>query len=90
MKKNEKKINTNYISASDIGQYQYCSISWKLKKQGYEPNTELLNIGRNKHISHGDLIDNSEKLIKNSKKLSLISYILLILAAIIVIIEVLL
>ena len=37
---------SDIIRASEIGQYQYCSISWKLQKNGYRPNSLYLNKGR--------------------------------------------
>ena len=87
MNNKPNKENKNIIRASEIGQYKYCSIAWKLTKQGYKPNSELLYIGRNKHESHGKLIQSSQKLITKSKILILIGFFLLIFAILLIIIE---
>jgi hypothetical protein len=84
-----KKDNKNIIMASEIAQYQYCSIAWKLTKQGYRPKSELLDIGRNKHEAHGKLIQFSEKLLTKSKILILIGCLLLFFAILIIITEIL-
>lgn len=88
MNKNQKN-NKILISASEISQYQYCSIAWKLKKLGYEPNSKALKIGKNKHKQYGIMIDLNEKLNKKSKIFVIISLILLITAVILIILEVL-
>jgi hypothetical protein len=87
-KKLKKKIHKNIISASEIGQYQYCSIAWKLKKMGFEPESELLQIGKDKHESHGKIINHSEKLIKKSYFYKIIGFLLIIITILYFIIEV--
>lgn len=41
------------INASEIGQYEYCSISWDLLRQGHEPISEKLGIGTMMHAEIG-------------------------------------
>ena len=87
--RNESKIEKNsVISASEIGQYCFCSISWYLQKQGFKPNSELLEIGQKKHDEIGQLINKTEIKIIKSKILALIGYIVLFLSIFILIFEV--
>lgn len=87
--RNEGKIEKNsVISASEIGQYCFCSISWYLQKQGFKPNSELLEIGHKKHDEIGQLIKKTEIKIVKSKILALIGYIVLFLSIFILIFEV--
>jgi hypothetical protein len=91
MDTNSKKSNLNnsdIISASEIGQYQYCAISWKLQRRGHHPDSPYLKIGIKKHITHGETIDYIKKIIKKSKILTLTGYLLLFFAIIIIILEV--
>ena len=83
--KNPKKL----ISASEIAQYHYCSIAWKLNKLGYKPDSKSLKIGKNKHEQYGRIIDLNKKLNKKSNISFIISITLLIIAIILIIIEVL-
>lgn len=80
--------SSEIISASEIGQYQFCSISWFLQKCGYKPESPMLNIGLNKHTKLGEIIDFTQSNIKKSKLLSYIGYLILITAVIIFLIEV--
>ena len=48
---------SDIISASDIGQFQYCSVSWYLKKCGYKSESPKLKIGSKKHSKIGEMID---------------------------------
>ncbi|MCJ2513064.1 MAG: hypothetical protein LN408_01280 [Candidatus Thermoplasmatota archaeon] len=88
---NSKKSNLNnsdIISASEIGQYQYCAISWKLQRRGHRPDSSYLEIGIKKHITHGETIDYIKKIIQKSKILTLIGYLSLFFAIFIIILEV--
>ena len=35
---------TDVLSASEIGQYHYCSCAWHLQRCGYEPESPYLEI----------------------------------------------
>ena len=60
-----KGINkTEVLTASEIGQYQYCSCAWMLQRCGYEPESPALNEGRQFHVTLGKTIDGFER--KNS------------------------
>jgi hypothetical protein len=48
---------SDVLSASEIGQYHYCSCAWMLQRYGYEPESPFLETGRQAHISLGDTID---------------------------------
>lgn len=49
----EVKCKRQTINASEIGQYEYCSISWNLARQGYKPVSKKLEIGTMIHIEIG-------------------------------------
>ena len=79
---------SDLIKASEIGQYFYCSVSWYLQKYGYKPQSPLLEIGINKHVKLGDIIDYTETGKKKSRILASFGYLLLIVSVLIVIFEV--
>lgn len=78
----------NAISASEVGQYKYCSISWLLQRRGFKPESKYLNSGTQKHIELGNQIDKSEKQVKISNLIAIIGYLFLIIAVTILIFEV--
>lgn len=82
--------NTDIISASEIGQYHYCSVAWHLQKCGYEPQSLLLDEGVKKHKQLGEVIEKSQKNIRKSRLLSTIGYILLLITTFLFISEVVL
>ena len=89
-KKQNLSRNTEIISASEIGQYQFCSVSWFLTKCGYKPNSPMIDNGLNKHKEIGEIIDFTQSNIKKSKLLSYVGYFTLIIAVIIFLFEVVL
>ena len=78
--KNSKYNKYQIISASEIGQYNFCSLSWKLQKMGYIPKKKYIKRGEETHISHGQTIGNIENLTISVKIIILITSILLFLA----------
>ncbi len=88
MKNYVKGEKNSVISASEIGQYCFCSISWYLQKQGLKPNSELLEIGQKKHDELGELINKAEKEIVKLKILTFIGYFVLFFSILILIFEV--
>ena len=88
-KKNTLKKNL-ILTASGIGQYQFCSVSWYLQKCGYKPESSKLKIGKIKHKKLGKIIINNERKYKTSKILKYISYFLIILSFLLIISEVIL
>ena len=90
MLKNNENNNSKYykyqiISASEIGQYIFCSISWKLQKKGFIPKKKYIKRGEKAHIYHGKTIGNIEKLSISLKLIILITSILLFLALLFII-----
>ena len=80
----KKKI----ISASEIGQYRYCSISWYLQRNGYKPKSKNLEFGLNQHKQLGSKIDNINKNLLKSKIIAIFGYILLVIGLFLLIFEV--
>ena len=70
------------ISASEIGQYVYCSLSWYLQRCGYKPDSPSLAVGKEAHVDLGRTIDAVRYDIRRSKYLKVIGYLLLICAVI--------
>ncbi len=73
------------ISASEIGQYTYCSISWYLHRCGYESRTPMIEAGKKTHVDLGNTIENIQYEIERSKRFAVIGYLLLIFSIIIII-----
>ena len=69
--------DTDVISASEIGQYHYCSIAWYLQKCGYEPKSPMLDIGTKKHLELGRIMDHTQANIRKSRAIAIIGYLLL-------------
>ena len=80
----EKEI----ISASEIGQYHYCSISWYLQKCGYQPKSQMLDIGRKKHKEFGKIINYTQLSNKKSRAIARIGYFLMFIGFLIFLFEV--
>jgi len=78
------------ISASEIGQYTYCSIAWFLQRCGYKPDSPLLESGKKNHIYFGEKIDTIQNKLSVSKRLITGGILLLITAIFLTIIEVIL
>ena len=76
-KKPIKLNKKNIISASEIGQYVYCSISWYLQRCGCQPDSLLLDLGKKTHINLGNEIDNINFNIKKSKRYAILGYLFL-------------
>lgn len=78
------------ITASEIGQYTFCPISWYLQRCGYKPESKLLDKGKLNHLKHGKIMYYTKNNIRKAKILSKIGYIFLIFALILLIFEVVL
>lgn len=90
MRTQQASLSKDIISASEIGQYHYCSVAWYLQKCGYKPDSKLLDIGTKKHIQYGDIIDETELDIKRSKLFTTAGYLLLTISILILLFEVVL
>ena len=69
--------NIDIISASEIGQYYFCSMAWHLQKCGYKPQSVMLDIGSKKHKELGRIIDHTQRNTKKSKIFAVVGYLLL-------------
>ncbi|MBN2066353.1 MAG: hypothetical protein JW771_06060 [Candidatus Thermoplasmatota archaeon] len=76
---------TDVISASEIGQYHFCSVAWYLKKCGYDPQSPSLARGAQKHEALGAIVDHVEQSTKISNVVAIIGYLLLAIAILILI-----
>ena len=86
----QTSLNKDVISASEIGQYVYCSKSWYLQRCGYEPKSPLLDVGTKTHVDLGFTIDGIQNEIKNSRRFAVIGYLLLIITTLVIIFGVIL
>ncbi len=62
------------ISASEIGQYEYCSVAWFLQKKGYKPESVFLEKGLEKHKELGSTINKTERNLKKSSIFAITGY----------------
>ena len=72
------------VSASEIGQYNYCSLSWYLQRCGFKPDSPSLKIGKNAHIELGGTVDSIQIHNRRAKYATILGYLLLSFAAIII------
>ena len=82
--------DTDIISASEIGQYHYCSIAWYLQKCGYEPKSPMLDVGAKKHVELGRIMDHTQTNIRRSRAFAIAGYLLFILGVLILLFGVIL
>lgn len=61
---------TDVLSASEIGQYSFCSCSWWLQRCGYEPESPSLEAGKQIHVTLGDTMDRFEAMIRSARWLT--------------------
>jgi len=78
----------NILSASEIGQYHFCSVAWYLQRCGYEPQSALLEVGTKKHTELGNIVDYTQKHAKTSRLLAIAGYLLIAAAILLILIEV--
>lgn len=60
MRKYSVQKKSDVLSASEIGQYSYCSLAWFLQRCGYEPESPYLEPGKQGHIALGNTLDGFE------------------------------
>ncbi len=75
------------INASELGQYNYCSIAWYLQRCGLEPKSEALDVGKRKHVKLGENIDKVERQENHSYLLKIVGYFLLFLGFLLIFFE---
>ncbi|MFA5102952.1 MAG: hypothetical protein WC525_07325 [Candidatus Thermoplasmatota archaeon] len=79
---------TDVISASEIGQYSYCSTAWMLQRCGNEPESPSLASGKQIHTTLGDTIDGFEATIRSARWIAVLGSLVLCLAILLLLIEV--
>ena len=78
------------ITASEIGQYTFCPLSWHLQKKGYPPDSPALKHGYSSHIKLGTTITQLPVEHHRTQLYTILGIIFLILAIGIILAEVLL
>jgi hypothetical protein len=68
------------LSASEIGQYMFCSISWFLHRCGYEAESPFLESGKQVHVSLGNKIDGFDRRLRYSRWYGLFGVLLVVAA----------
>ncbi len=81
---------TDVLSASEIGQYHYCSCAWMLQRCGYEPESPSLEAGKHFHVALGDTMDDFEIKIRYARRVAILGLLVLCVAVFLFIIEVIL
>jgi hypothetical protein len=81
---------TDVLSASEIGQYIYCSCAWRLQRSGYEPESPFLESGKQFHVAMGNRIDGLEGKMRYSRLLVLLGFVVLCVAFLLVLFGVIL
>jgi len=78
------KNTSQVLSASEIGQYTYCSLSWYLQRLGYRPESPALEKGKTLHKELGKTIDRIQRETRKATRYALLGVVLLIIAGLIV------
>jgi CRISPR/Cas system-associated exonuclease Cas4 (RecB family) len=81
---------TDVLSASEIGQYMYCSCAWQLQRCGYEPESPFLESGKQVHVALGNTIDGFEAKMLYSRWYALLGFVVLCVAFLLVLFGVIL
>jgi hypothetical protein len=90
MGKRRSHKKTDVLSASEIGQYRYCSYAWWLQRCGYEPESPYLKSGKHVHVTLGNTIDRLEAKLRYSRWYALLGSVVLCIAFLLVFFEVIL
>ena len=84
LKKNE------VLSASEIGQYVYCSQAWFLQRCGCVPESPFFEAGKQAHVALGKRIDGFEGTIRYARWLLVVGGMILLIAFLLFFFEVML
>jgi hypothetical protein len=71
---------TDVLSASEIGQYLYCSSAWFLQRCGYEPESRFLEPGKQAHVSLGNTMDDIQRTMRSARWYGLLGLVVLFIA----------
>lgn len=74
LKQNPRHI----ITASEIGEFVYCTKAWQLKRDGAEADSPALAEGAAFHTQHGAGVAQSARLQRTAKRLLLLALTLLL------------
>ncbi|GEM_PF-1072924 len=66
------------ITASEIGQHEYCSTGWYLRKCGHEPKSSKPGVGADAHVDLGKKISGIQRLEKRSRETLRVAYVLIL------------
>jgi hypothetical protein len=58
---------SDILSASEIGQYVFCSCAWQLRRLGYEPESPFLETGKYAHVALGEQIESLKRITRISR-----------------------
>jgi CRISPR/Cas system-associated exonuclease Cas4 (RecB family) len=90
MGKRSKSKTTDVLSASEIGQYLYCSRAWQLHRMGYEPESPSLEPGKQVHTALGDRLDSLDTRLRYSRWYAVVGFILLCMSILLILFGVIL
>lgn len=80
------KKKTMILSASEIGQYSYCALSWYLQRLGYHPDSAALYKGKKMHYELGNTLDTIQKETKKAWRYFLYSIVLILLVCLLLLV----
>ena len=80
MGKRPTSNTSDVLSASEIGQYVFCSNAWRLRRMGYKPESPFREQGTKAHVALGDQLDDFEVQIRSSHWYVVIGLVLLTIA----------
>ncbi len=69
-----QRKRTDILSASEIGQFVYCSVAWDLQRRGFQPESPHLETGKQGHYHLGTTMQSIEKKSRHSRVLSILGY----------------
>jgi hypothetical protein len=61
MGKRVQPKTSDVLSASEIGQFIFCSCAWQLRRLGYEPESVFLEPGKQAHVALGERLESLER-----------------------------
>jgi hypothetical protein len=81
---------SDVLSASEIGQFVFCSCAWQLRRMGYEPESPFLGPGKQAHVALGETMDGLERKIRFSRWCAMIGVVVLCVVLLFFLLEVML
>jgi hypothetical protein len=84
----KSRYQNDVLSASEIGQFVYCSVAWYLQKCGYKPKSFKLDVGLKKHKKMGNALKYVEINSRKTSVLKNIGYLFLVASIFFILLEV--